>query len=206
MAQTNSAHEQLCARCGRCCYKKIIVGRSVLITPFPCEHLDTDTNLCTIYYRRHELNGLCLSIEEGMKLSAFPAGCPYVDAKAPPGYRPARDDWDWAAEWDGFDELADDLDVSAKVRAIVRKRGPYAPPMWVETNARRQREVARACSSCTSRDLVRAERMGCTQESGAQKPAPATCVQQQPGSTDVFAPRSRREHIRGTISQSGDPS
>ncbi|HYG73505.1 MAG TPA: hypothetical protein VEK08_00630 [Planctomycetota bacterium] len=145
-AATNSAlsDEQLCNNCGKCCYKKIIVGRTVFITPFPCEFLDTKTNLCTIYDRRHELNPLCLSIADGMKVSAFPEDCPYVEKQAPRNYRPARDNWDWKNEWSGFDDLADDLDVSAETREKVRARGPDAPPMYVEAYARiqAQREAA----------------------------------------------------------------
>ena len=133
-----STHEQLCNNCGKCCYKKIIVGRTVFITPFPCEFLDTSTNLCTIYDKREELNPLCLTVEEGMKVSAFPEDCPYVPAMAPKNYKPARDDWDWKHEWDGFDELADDLDVKAETREKVRARGPYLPPMHVEAYAKIQ--------------------------------------------------------------------
>jgi hypothetical protein len=123
--------ENLCNHCGKCCYKKIIVGRIVYITPFPCEFLNTDTNLCTIYDRRKELNPLCLSVPEGMKVSAFPKDCTYVPEHAPKNYRPAVEH-DWSSEWDGFDELADDLDVSPEMREKVRARGPDAPPMYVE--------------------------------------------------------------------------
>ena len=135
------AHEGLCTNCGKCCYKKVIVGRTVFITPFPCEYLDTDTHLCTIYDRRHELNPGCLSVEEGMKVSAFPEDCPYVPELAPKNYKPARDGWDWEKEdWSDFDDLADDMDVPSDVREKVRARGPDAPPMYVETFERIQRQ------------------------------------------------------------------
>src|SRR5579862_2560098 len=123
--------EKLCNNCGKCCYKKIIIGRIVYITPFPCEFLNTATNLCTIYDRRKELNPLCLSVPEGMKVSAFPVDCPYVPEHAPKNYRPAVEH-DWSSEWDDFDSLADDLDVSPEMREKVRARGPHAPPMYVE--------------------------------------------------------------------------
>lgn len=135
-----AAPESLCNGCAKCCYKKIIVGRTVYITPFPCEYLDTHSNLCTIYDRRHELNPECLSLEVGMKHSAFPADCPYVPEMAPKNYKPAREDYDWGAEWDDFDALADDLDVSAHTRAIVRQRGPAARPMHAEAFERIQAE------------------------------------------------------------------
>ena len=83
-----SGHEALCRHCGKCCYKKIFIGRTVCITLFPCKYLDVRTNLCTIYERRHEVNPFCLSVPEGLRVSAFPADCPYVAALAPPGYVP----------------------------------------------------------------------------------------------------------------------
>lgn len=129
--------EALCKRCGKCCYKKILSGRTVHITPFPCQYLDVRTNLCTIYQRRHQVNHLCLTVPQGLWVNAFPADCAYVAVLAPPGYRPARDDWDWADEWDDFDGLADDLDVPPDVREMVRARGPHAPPLYAEAAGNR---------------------------------------------------------------------
>ena len=141
-APDRPADDTLCRRCGKCCYKKIAVGRGVVyITPFPCDFLDIHTNLCTIYPSRFDLNPLCLSVKDGMQVNAFPADCPYVPGYAPPGYQPARDEWDWGSEWSNFDDLADDLDVSEQTRAWVRARGPLAPPMYAEVNARRQRQA-----------------------------------------------------------------
>ncbi len=130
--RTHEDHEALCSRCGKCCYKKITIGDTLFITPFPCEYLDTETNACTIYERRHELNPECMNIEDGLKNSAFPADCGYVPVKAPPNYRPPRDDWDWDGKWEEFDNLADHLGVSKKIREMVRARGSKAQPMWVE--------------------------------------------------------------------------
>jgi hypothetical protein len=134
--------EKLCNNCGKCCYKKIIVGRLVYITPFPCEYLDTKTNLCTIYDRRKELNPLCLSVPEGMKVSAFPQDCPYVPEHAPKNYRPALER-DWSDEWHDFDNLADDLDVTPETREKVRSRGPLAPPMYIEAKVPVLAEMAK---------------------------------------------------------------
>jgi Fe-S-cluster containining protein len=142
-ADDKPVDEKLCNNCGKCCYKKIIIGRTVYITPFPCEYLDTATNLCSIYDRRHELNPNCLSVREGLKVSAFPEDCPYVPELAPKNYRPAREEWSWVDEWKTFDDLADDLSVSPETRQIVRARGPDAPPMYVEVNERVARERAR---------------------------------------------------------------
>jgi hypothetical protein len=113
----------------------VIVGRTVYITPFPCEFLDTAKNLCSVYDRRHELNPLCLDVASALKLHALPADCGYVPVYAPPGYRPAREDYDWSREWDELDELAEDLNVSPELLAKVRARGKHAPPMYAEVNA-----------------------------------------------------------------------
>ena len=126
------AHEELCTQCGKCCYKKIIVGRAVFITPFPCEFLDTAKNVCTIYDRRHELNPECLNVEQAIKYSAMPADCGYLPTHAPPGYRPALDTWKWDVNWTDFDDLADELEVSKEVVEKLRARGPFAPPLWEE--------------------------------------------------------------------------
>ena len=137
-------HEDLCTRCGKCCYKKIIVGRTVFITPFPCEFLDTATNTCTVYADRYAKNPYCLSVQEGFKYSAFPTDCGYVEKQAPPGYRPALDKWSWQGKWHEFDEWADDMQVSPETREKVRARGPHAPPMWFEVNERIRLEQAAA--------------------------------------------------------------
>lgn len=137
-AANSPQHESLCTHCGKCCYQKIIVGRTVYITPFPCEFLDTQTNMCTVYDRRHELNPDCLSIETGMKYGAFPEDCPYVPEMAPKNYKAAREDFDWVGEWRDFDEIADDLGVKAHIRGIVRARGPHARPMYDEAFERIQ--------------------------------------------------------------------
>ncbi len=131
-------HESLCNHCGKCCYQKIIVGRTVYLTPFPCTFLDTHTNMCTVYDRRHELNPDCLSIETGMKHSAFPSDCGYVVEMAPKKYKPARDDFDWEGEWEDIDEIADDLGVSTEIRGLIRTRGPKARPMYDEAFERIQ--------------------------------------------------------------------
>jgi hypothetical protein len=123
-------HEQLCTRCGKCCYQKIILGTTVVITPFPCQYYDEAAHGCRIYARRKEINPSCLSVPEGLRVSAFPADCAYVARLAPPGYRPAVDEWNWQGQWQDFDELADDLKVPEAIREMVRARGPDAPPPW----------------------------------------------------------------------------
>lgn len=77
-----------CERCGRCCYAKLIIAGEIVYTPFPCPYLDTVTNLCTVYERRHELNPECITVEMGIRLGVFPPDCPYV--RDLPDYVPPR--------------------------------------------------------------------------------------------------------------------
>ena len=134
--QNDQQHEARCNNCGKCCYQKVIIGRYVYITPFPCEYLDTNTNLCTVYDRRHELNPKCLSVKAGLKVNAFPVDCPYVAEMAPRHYRPAREDYDWSEDWRHFDKWADEMEVPGEVRERVRQRGPGKPPMYVDAQVR----------------------------------------------------------------------
>ncbi|MHC4713761.1 MAG: CxxCxxCC domain-containing protein [Planctomycetota bacterium] len=78
--------DQLCRRCGRCCYAKIDFEDEVYYTDIPCPYLDTQTNLCTVYEKRFDMNPRCLTAEEGIILGVFPADCPYV--RDIEGYRP----------------------------------------------------------------------------------------------------------------------
>jgi uncharacterized cysteine cluster protein YcgN (CxxCxxCC family) len=120
--------EALCDRCGKCCYEKISVEGRVHITPFPCEHLDLETNLCRIYPHRFEMNPTCISVAEGLAIGAFPSSCGYVSRHAPPNYQPALEEWSWQDQWEDFDELADSLNVPAAIRALVRSRDPDHRP------------------------------------------------------------------------------
>jgi len=70
--------DELCRRCGRCCYEKLIVGFQVISTTKPCRWLDQKTRLCAAYERRFEVNPQCLTIEQGIQAGVFPADCPYV--------------------------------------------------------------------------------------------------------------------------------
>ena len=87
---TETHDESLCKRCGRCCYRKIWIEDVLYYTPTPCQYLDTETRLCTVYEKRHLLNPECLSVEEGIRLGVFPADCPYV--RDLPHYRPPREE------------------------------------------------------------------------------------------------------------------
>ena len=61
---------------------------------------------------------------------------------APPNYKPPREHRDWSAEWDDFDNFADDLDAPPDLRELIRARGPNAAPLHVEAFARIQAQAA----------------------------------------------------------------
>jgi len=83
-------HDDICRKCGRCCYRKLWLEDTIYYTPTPCEYLDTETNRCTVYEKRHLVNPECLSVEEGIRIGVFPADCPYV--KDLPDYTPPVED------------------------------------------------------------------------------------------------------------------
>jgi len=99
------AKEDLCRRCGRCCYAKLLYDDELVYLPFPCPHLDEKTRLCTVYERRFEVNPDCLTLEEGIRLGVFPADCPYVAGLE--NYKPPREAWtkeDIETYWQNDDE------------------------------------------------------------------------------------------------------
>jgi len=76
-------NEDLCFRCGRCCYNKKKVGRFFVVTHQPCTHLNTKNNLCKIYYERIDTKtgddvSKCGSIEKSIKNRQLPNDCPYI--------------------------------------------------------------------------------------------------------------------------------
>jgi hypothetical protein len=82
-----NSENDICLKCGRCCYEKLITDDDIVITSVPCKYLDEKTKLCTIYNERHTLHPNCLSVQAAIERRAFPADCPYVknikDYKAP---------------------------------------------------------------------------------------------------------------------------
>lgn len=74
--------ESICKRCGKCCYEKIdLGGGEICYTDEPCEHLDTETNMCKIYENRHETQPDCISLTEDLVrvLHWLPPDCAYVE-------------------------------------------------------------------------------------------------------------------------------
>ena len=71
--------EEVCERCGRCCYEKYEYRGKFFYSDTPCQYLDTKTNLCRIYHQRSELNPECALLSpELVKTGILPDDCPYV--------------------------------------------------------------------------------------------------------------------------------
>jgi uncharacterized cysteine cluster protein YcgN (CxxCxxCC family) len=73
--------ENLCMRCGKCCfYKKKLDNGLLYFTNEHCKHLEfleDGTTKCSVYASR-KLIEHCLSIEEAIFLSCLPKECPYI--------------------------------------------------------------------------------------------------------------------------------
>ncbi len=78
------SHEQwedLCRRCGGCCYEKIEHEDGFIEhTETPCRYLDPGTNLCLVYEERFEVCPDCLPVtpETVAQLKWLPEDCGYV--------------------------------------------------------------------------------------------------------------------------------
>ncbi len=71
--------EEICERCGRCCYEKYDYRGKIFYTDTPCQYLDTKTNLCRIYNQRSELHPECVRLTPALVMSGIlPEDCPYV--------------------------------------------------------------------------------------------------------------------------------
>ncbi|ABA88559.1 hypothetical protein Pcar_1310 [Syntrophotalea carbinolica DSM 2380] len=76
----NQVWEQLCRRCGRCCYEKIEFEGEIYFTDEPCEYLDLETRLCRVYSDRCRLRPGCVALTPQLvKSGLLPDDCPYVD-------------------------------------------------------------------------------------------------------------------------------
>ena len=74
--------ENLCKRCGQCCYERERRGgRLIIHYELPCRYLDIKTNLCTVYENRFKY---CLECKKMTRFRAWfypllPADCGYVE-------------------------------------------------------------------------------------------------------------------------------
>lgn len=68
MEQTNrpdEAWEELCQRCGLCCFEKIEDETgTIFFTSTPCRYLDVVSRQCVIYDRRFAINPDCIKLTE----------------------------------------------------------------------------------------------------------------------------------------------
>lgn len=71
--------DRICRRCGRCCYEKVSFQGTVYYTDIPCEHLDPESRLCTVYPHRQQRRKGCIALTPAVVGRGFlPADCPYV--------------------------------------------------------------------------------------------------------------------------------
>jgi len=72
--------EEICARCGRCCYEKIDYRGRIFYTNKPCQYLDIATKLCRVYQQRDVRHEDCARLTpELVAAGILPHDCPYVD-------------------------------------------------------------------------------------------------------------------------------
>ncbi len=84
--------EELCQRCGRCCFEKLDYRGRIFYTRKPCPHLDLRDKSCRIYGQRDRLHPECAKLTpELVAAGILPADCPYV-AGSPNYSAPEFDD------------------------------------------------------------------------------------------------------------------
>ena len=78
-AISRQAWDEICERCGRCCYEKIDCQGKIYYTQIPCEHLDLSTCQCRVYEKRERHRSGCVALTPALlKQGLLPADCPYV--------------------------------------------------------------------------------------------------------------------------------
>ena len=78
--------EQLCHRCGQCCYERSFENGHLLVEEnCPCEFLDPDTKLCVVYPYRFEACERCTKVTLRHALSPryLPETCAYAQTFRP---------------------------------------------------------------------------------------------------------------------------
>ena len=72
--------EQICLRCGNCCFEKWIdEGGTVYPTAVPCRYLDIHSRSCRIYHQRLQAEEDCIKLTPALvpQLNWLPATCAY---------------------------------------------------------------------------------------------------------------------------------
>ena len=72
--------DEICNRCGKCCFDKIVDEDDKLIAMTACVYLDSETGLCKEYERRFLFEKDCLKLtpENLNKFDWLPDDCGYV--------------------------------------------------------------------------------------------------------------------------------
>lgn len=72
--------EDLCLRCGLCCFEKKIDQRGRIVTTrIPCRHLDIVTRECRVYHKRFDVGEGCIKLTPEVVAAAtwLPELCAY---------------------------------------------------------------------------------------------------------------------------------
>jgi hypothetical protein len=77
--ESSAEWEEICDRCGRCCYEKYDYRSKIFYTKKPCQYLDLETNECKVYSERSHYQPECAQLTpELVKAGILPDDCPYV--------------------------------------------------------------------------------------------------------------------------------
>jgi len=74
--------EALCKKCGLCCFEKdTSVFKAAIRLSLPCEYLERETGLCSIYEKRFELCLYCskVTLWHALFSPCLPEACGYVE-------------------------------------------------------------------------------------------------------------------------------
>ncbi|KIH75800.1 hypothetical protein SAMN05660860_02937 [Geoalkalibacter ferrihydriticus] len=76
---TEDQWENLCRRCGLCCFEKYIDGNRVIHTPIACRHLDIVTRECRVYDKRFSVGEGCVQLTPEVvgQVKWLPDDCAY---------------------------------------------------------------------------------------------------------------------------------
>ncbi len=74
--------DDLCNRCGRCCYSRSVTARGEVIIHYecPCQYLDTEKKTCRVFDRRFKTYSSCQKVNLFRALfhRSLPTECAYA--------------------------------------------------------------------------------------------------------------------------------
>lgn len=80
MKPDDQSWEEICRRCGECCFeKKLDQLGQIFTTSVPCRFLDIHDRSCRIYHQRLQAEEDCIKLtpENIAELDWLPSGCAY---------------------------------------------------------------------------------------------------------------------------------